>query len=209
MSINSDCYYKLKKRFISLQSMKEKVKERAWLLENLAKELLNDLASEWLSKEQYEKEVGINTMTTAQEEQKQMERDILKKTRGVFKYVTSCYFKDHSSSKNELVQVGYLDLEDNIVFNDVDEEHIGNPDKLIRYLPGFMVRGYRSCEEYIPVTNSYNGTDTKEINEVISSNTIQYCPSNNFSSPRVTYSVIGYLNDDEELVYYNAIVDKK
>jgi len=139
----------------------------------------------------------------------EVERDILKKTRGVFKYRTSCYFKDHTSSKNELVQVGYLDLDDNIVFNEPDEEYIAIPDTLIRYLPGFMVKGYRSCEEYVSITNSYNGKDSKEIREVISSETIQYDPSTYGSSPRVTYSVIGYLDDNEALVYYNQIVDKK
>jgi len=57
MSINSDFYYTYKRRLEEAQ--KKPLKERAWLLENLAKELLNDLASEWLSKEEYEKEVGI------------------------------------------------------------------------------------------------------------------------------------------------------
>ena len=55
MSINSNFYYNYKKRF---KEAKEKpLKERSWLLENLTKELLNDLASEWLSREVYEKEV--------------------------------------------------------------------------------------------------------------------------------------------------------
>lgn len=59
MSINSDFYYTYKRRFE--KAIKEVCEEeRALLLENLAKELLNDLASEWLSKEDYEKEVGIN-----------------------------------------------------------------------------------------------------------------------------------------------------
>jgi len=151
--------------------------------------------------------ITLKTEEMMKEVQKQIEKDILKKTRGVFKYVTSCYFKDSTSSKNELVQVGYLDLEDNIVFNESDDEWIGDPTKLVRYLPGFMVRGYHSCEPYISIINSHNGKDNKEIREVISSNTIQYCYSSN--SPRVTYSVIGYLNDEEELIYYNSIVDKK
>jgi hypothetical protein len=138
------------------------------------------------------------------------EQEILMKTRGVFKYVTSCYYKDNTSTKNALVQVGYLDLDDNIVFNEPDKEFVGKPDTLVRYLPGFMVRGYRSCEEYVPIANSYNGKDTKEINEVISNNSsIQYCPSSYGNSPRITYAVIGYLSVDGELVYYNQIASKE
>jgi len=139
-----------------------------------------------------------------------IEQEILMKTRGVFKYVTSCYYKDNFSTKNALVQVGYLDLDDNIVFNEPDEEYVGKPDTLVRYLPGFMVRGYRSCEEYIPITNSHNGKDTKEIKEVISnSSVIHYNPSAYGNSHKVTYSVIGYLNEDGELVYYNQIANKE
>jgi len=148
--------------------------------------------------------ITLKTEEMMKEAQKQMEKDILKKTRGVFKYRTSCYFKDHTSSKNELVQVGYLDLDDNVIFNEPDEEYIVDPSKRIRYLPGFMVKGYHSCEEYIP-----NKSDSVEIREVISENTIQYSPSTYGSSPRVTYSVIGYLGDNEELIYYNAVVDRK
>lgn len=134
---------------------------------------------------------------------KKMEQDILIKTRGVFKYRTSCYFKDNTSGKNELVQVGYLDLDDDIVFNEPNEEYVKDETKLIRYLPGFMVKGYRSCQEYIPKKESV------EIREVISENTIQYNLSTIVSSSRVTYSVIGYLGDNEELIYYNEIVDKQ
>lgn len=153
------------------------------------------------------KEIPMTTNSTiTQDTPKQIERDILKKTRGVFKYQTSCYFKDHTSSKNELVQVGYLDLDDDIVFNEPDEEYVSTPDKLVRYLPGFMVKGYRSCEEYIP--KSPKTKESVEIREVLSENTIQYTPSTYGSSPRVTYSVIGYLGDNEELIYYNEIVDK-
>lgn len=58
MSINNDFYYNYKRRFEkAIKEVREE--ERAWLLENLAKELLNALASEWLSNEEYEKEVGI------------------------------------------------------------------------------------------------------------------------------------------------------
>lgn len=117
--------------------------------------------------------------------------------------MTSCYFKDNTSSKNELVQVGYLDLDDDIVFNEPDEDYVKDETKLIRYLPGFMVKGYHSCEEYIPKKESV------EIREVISENTIQYNQNPYDSSPKVTYSVIGYLGDNEELIYYNEIVDKK
>jgi len=171
---------------------------------NHFREWIDSLKPEFIEMMRKQKREG--QMNTNQS--KELERDILKKTRGVFKYVTSCYFKDHSSSKNELVQVGYLDLEDNIVFNGSDDEWIGDPAKLVRYLPGFMVIGYHSCEPYIPVTNSHNGKDNKEIREVISSNTIQYSPSSISSSPKVTYSVIGYLDDNDEVVYYNQIVDK-
>ena len=138
-----------------------------------------------------------------------MEQEILMKTRGVFKYVTSCYYKDNTSTKNALVQVGYLNLDDNIVFNEPDTEFIGKPDTLVRYLPGFMVRGYRSCEEYAPIFNSSSSKDTKEIKEVISQNIIQYSPSSYGNSPRIVYSVIGYLNDEGELVYYNQIANKE
>jgi hypothetical protein len=142
--------------------------------------------------------------------ERKIEKEILMKTRGVFKYVTSCYCKDNTSTKNALVQVGYLDLDDNIVFNEPDKEFVGKPDTLVRYLPGFMVRGYRSCEEYVPITKSHNGKDTREIKEVISnSKVIHYCPSTYGSSPKVTYSVIGYLNEDGELIYYNQIVSKE
>lgn len=139
----------------------------------------------------------------------EMEKEILMKTRGVFKYVTSCYYKDNTSTKNALVQVGYLDLDDNIVFHEPDTEFVGKPDTLVRYLPGFMIQGYRSCEEYVPITNSHSGRDTKEINEVISQNTIQYSPSTYGTAPRVTYSVIGYLDDDGELICYNQIANKE
>lgn len=57
MSINSDSYYNFKNRFE--EAKENSVKERAWILENLAKELLNALAREWLSRDDYEKEVGI------------------------------------------------------------------------------------------------------------------------------------------------------
>lgn len=60
MSINSNLYYTYKRRLEEAQRKPiSQIKERVWLLENLAKELLNDLASEWLSEEEYEKEVGI------------------------------------------------------------------------------------------------------------------------------------------------------
>lgn len=143
------------------------------------------------------------------EEKRMIKQEILMKTRGVFKHVTSCYYKDNTSTKNALVQVGYLDLDDNIVFNEPDEEFVGKPDILVRYLPGFMVRGYRSCEEYVPITNSHNGKDTKEINEVISQNIIQYSPSTYGNSPKVIYSVVGYMNDNGELIYYNQIANKE
>jgi len=183
----------------------------------LAKEMLSHI------KEQEEKEGLVSILNKTEE--KKMEKEILMKTRGVYKYVTSCYYKDSSSTKNALVQVGYLDLNDNMVFNssetrsenEPDTEFVESadlllgekPDTLVRYLPGFMVRGYRSCEEYVPITNSHNGKDTKEINEVISQNTIQYSPSTYSSSPKVPYSVIGYLNDDGELIYYNQIANKE
>ena len=59
MNINSNFYYSYKSRFEDVIKQSESEEERTWLLENLVKELLNDLASEWLSKEEYEKEVGI------------------------------------------------------------------------------------------------------------------------------------------------------
>jgi len=158
----------------------------------------------------YIKEKESGTIITEKEVQKKMEQEILMKTRGVYKYVTSCYYKDNTSTKNALVQVGYLDLDDNIVFNEPDKEFVGKPDTLVRYLPGFMVRGYRSCEECVPITNSHNGKDTREINEVISnSSVIHYSPSTYGSSPKVTYAIIGYLNEDGELVYYNQIANKE
>ena len=135
------------------------------------------------------------------------EQEILMKTRGVFKYVTSCYYRDTYSTKNALVQVGYLDLDDNIVFNEPDTEFIGKPDILVRYLPGFMVKGYRSCEEYVP-SNNIKGGGT-EIREVISEHIIGYSPSTYGTSPKVIYSVIGYLEDDGELIYYNQIANKE
>ena len=134
------------------------------------------------------------------------EREILMKTRGVFKYVTSCYYKDTCSTKNDLVQVGYLDTEDNIVFNEPNEDYVSNPDKLVRYLPGFWVRGYRSCEEYLPNLDIRgNGV---ELREVISEYSIGYSPSIYSGSPKVPYSVIGYLDDDGALIYYDQIVSK-
>lgn len=142
-----------------------------------------------------------------QKEKMKQETEILMKTRGVFKYVTSCYYKDTYSTKNALVQVGYLDLDDNIVFNEPVEKSVDKPDTLVRYLPGFMVRGYRSCEEYIPSINIKGGGT--EIREVISEHTIGYSPSTYGNSPKVVYSVIGYLEDDGELIYYNQIANKE
>lgn len=153
------------------------------------------------------KKEGVNSMSTQQiiKTEKEMEQEILMKTKGVFKYVTSCYYKDNFSTKNELVQVGYLDLDDNIVFNEPDKKLVSKPDTLVRYLPGFMVKGYRSCEEYVPSTNIKGGGT--EIREVISEHTIGYSPSTYGSSPKVTYSVIGYLEDDGELIYYDQITN--
>lgn len=142
-----------------------------------------------------------------QQEGKRTEQEILMKTRGVFKYVTSCYYKDNTSTKNALVQVGYLDLDDNIVFNEPDREFIGKLDTLVRYLPGFWVRGYRSCEEYVP--SIYIKGGGTEVREVISEHIIKYSPSTYGSSPKVVYSVIGYLEDDGELIYYNQIANKE
>lgn len=138
-----------------------------------------------------------------QKKRMNQEQEILMKTRGVFKYVTSCYYYHDTSSKNEFVQVGYLDLEDNIVFSAVDISYVEDENKLIRYLPGFWVRGYNSCQEYL------TSKDTKEIKEVISSTSIKYSPSYNSSNNKTHYSVIGYLNDKGELVYYNQIANKE
>ncbi len=151
----------------------------------------------------------VNEMLSHMREQERepIEKEILMRTRGVYKHVTSCYYKDTYSTKNALIQVGYLDLDDNIVFNEPDTEFIGKSDTLVRYLPGFMVRGYRSCEEYVP-SNPVKGGGT-EIREVISEHTIGYSPSTYGSSPKTIYSVIGYLEDDGELIYYDQIANKE
>lgn len=138
--------------------------------------------------------------------QNKIEQEILMKTRGVFKYRTSCYAKSDISTRNEFVQIGYLDLYDNIVFNEPDEEYVEHPDRLVRYLPGFWVKGYNSCQEYLPDKDIKGGGI--EVKEVISEFTIKYSP-NCYSNNKVIYSVIGYLNDDNQLVYYEQIVNKK
>jgi hypothetical protein len=58
MSINSNCYYEFKRRFLKAKEEKD-TKERAWLLENLSIELLYALAEEWLNEKGYNKEVKI------------------------------------------------------------------------------------------------------------------------------------------------------
>lgn len=134
-------------------------------------------------------------------------QEILKQTRGVFKYrttSTSKNYSDYSSSKYETVQVGFLDLENNIVFNSVKNtlpelsQH-----SIIRYKLGFYVRQYRSCEDYIPDLVECN----KEIREVMSSRVINQRVSS--SSESSIYSTVGFLNNDDQLIYYDQIITNK
>jgi len=139
--------------------------------------------------------------------EKEIEQKILSQVRGVFKYRTKSSSKGYSSytsSKYDLVQVGYLDLDNNIVFNEV-QRPLSEPDQysIVRYLPGFHIRQYRSSEDYIPKLNS-----SKEIKEIISSEVVEYS-SGSYSSKKEIYSVIGFLNDENQLIHYDQIVTLK
>lgn len=154
----------------------------------------------------------INTTTeeTKLNSKEEMEQKLLRATRGVFKYMTISSSKApfcYTSAKNKFVQVGYLDLDNNIVFNEVKRPAIDESDvrAITRFLPGFHVRGYRSCEEYIPSLTAPSQV-TKEIREVVSTTVIQYS-SSSYSLNHETYSVIGFLNDSGELIKYSQIIE--
>ena len=148
--------------------------------------------------------IEITTKETNMNTNKEIEQKMLSQVRGVFKYRTKSNSKGYSnytSSKYDLVQVGYLDLEDNIVFNEV-QKPVSESDQysITRYLPGFHIRQYRNCEEYVFELDS-----NKQIKEVISSEIVEYS-SGSYSSKKETYSVIGFLNDENQLIHYDQII---
>lgn len=142
-----------------------------------------------------------------QKKKMNQEQEILMKTRGVFKEVISfngALISDYITlDKTESVQVGYLDLDDNVVFNEVDSSYVQEENRIYRYLPGFKVRSYRSWEDYVPINNQ------KEIREVVSTITLKYCPNRYGTGNTIVYPVVGYLDDNNQLVYYHQISDKK
>lgn len=155
----------------------------------------------------------VQKMLDYMNNKKDTERDILRATRGVFKYMTTSTAKgyvSYTSSKNEFVRVGYLDLNNSIVFDEVKRPAVDESDgtTITRYLPGFHVRGYRSCEEYIPSLSAPSHV-IKEIREVVSTTTIQYNPSKYGTDNQQAYSVTGFLDDNGGFIQYSQILEDK
>lgn len=176
-------------------------------LEDLSFTSLRSLCQDYqnLVKEMLEY-IKTTTKETNVSNEKEIEQKMLSQVRGVFKYRTKSNSKAYScytSKKYDLVQVGYLDLEDSIVFNPIIQRPVSEPSpySITRYLPGFHVRQYRNWEEYIPELDS-----NKEIKEVISSEIVEYS-SGNYSSKKEIYSVVGFLNNENQFIHYDQIIE--
>lgn len=207
---------------MTYQEFKE---EETWIAGIFGSKNLNDLTFAELENVCHEYRDLVNTMLTYLETintkeismnekiEKDIEQKLLRATRGVFKYMTISSVKgyvSYTSNKNEFVQVGYLDLNNNIVFDEVKRPAVDESDTttITRYLPGFHVRGYRSCEEYIHSLTAPSHV-TKEIREVISTTTIQYNPSKYGTDNQEAYSVTGFLDENNVFIQYSQIIEDK